>query len=140
MRQELDRQNESVLRVAREKEALMREKAGRLVQVAALERENRGLVEELAGLRWVAAGGWRNWAAPEEVTKVPGVCKHVVAWQAPSSSWCILSEQERPSTGLALLSPFSRGSYQNRILQGSSSFGHYICQRPFLSCGSGPAA
>lgn len=71
MRRELERHGEAQLRAAKEKEALTKEKAGLAVQLAAAERENRGLLEEVAGLRWVqAVGGARPraglvWRCPE---------------------------------------------------------------------------
>lgn len=50
-RREQDRHGEALLRAAKEKEGLMKEKASLAVQLTASERENRGLAEEIAGLR-----------------------------------------------------------------------------------------
>lgn len=75
--QELERQKESALRVAQEKETLMKEKAGLMVQVAALERENHCLLEELAGLRWVPGRLSGRWSQKERrCARNP-----LVAWQ-----------------------------------------------------------
>lgn len=51
MRRELERHHEASLRAAKEKEGLVKEKASLVVQLAASERDNRGLAEEIAGLR-----------------------------------------------------------------------------------------
>lgn len=55
LRGEVERHSEALLRVAKEREMLTKEKASQVVQLAASERENWGLVEEIAGLRY---GGW----------------------------------------------------------------------------------
>lgn len=75
--QELERQKESALRMAQEKETLMKEKAGLMVQVAALERENHCLLEELAGLRWVLERLSGRWSQKERRCAP----NRIVAWQ-----------------------------------------------------------
>lgn len=50
-RRETQRQVEALERTAREKEALVKERAGLAVQLAAVEREGRTLLEESTRLR-----------------------------------------------------------------------------------------